>query len=399
MFRVFVEMGKKREAVSACEKLTANPVVVHDAIHREPPSSITYLIEACHRELLSLLSDEDRKQLQNCELPLSPASIFKLYYMLNEYTLALKYYTNETQSPDLSEMKISCLRLAGNELVEMGRGDESDTYFTQFLAMLQTKEGFLDKPFHAQCATLARYSSANQYYIFRSLGRIMEHERGNLDGATQCYERCLKLDADLSLDQDLVATLNELYRSKALTGDIENQDSCERLMSHDLDLFQELFQEFAELSIFEEWSFASSLLELECYHEAVEHFENVIKRAGDEPMVYTDVDKPSIDVYLRREIETSGSITITVKVHAFYELILTYMKLNEVGKAQEVALGLENYVERFQLTPEYSLALSTLGYANKLIGNKQKAAEIFVSVLEINPGHLPVTEALESLCV
>jgi tetratricopeptide (TPR) repeat protein len=399
MFRVFVEMGKKREAVSACEKLTANPVVVHDAIHRKPPSSIPYLIEACHRELLSLLSDEDRKQLQNCELPLSPANIFKLYYMLNEYTLALKYYTNETLSPHLIEMKISCLCLAGNELVEMGRGDESDSYFTQFIAMLQTKEGFLDKPFHAQCATLARYSSANQYYIFRSLGRIMERERGNLDGATQCYERCLELDADLSLHQDLVATLNKLYRSKALTGDIENQDSCKRLMSHALDLFQELFQEPAELSIFEEWSFGSRLLELERYHEAVEHFENVIKRADDEPMVYTDVDKPSIDVYLRREIETSGSIIIPVKVHAFYELILAYMKLNEVGKAQEVALGLENYVERFQLTPEYSLVLSTVGYANKLTGNKQKAAEIFVLVLEINPGHLPVTEALESLCV
>jgi hypothetical protein len=48
------------------------------------------------------------------------------------------------------------------------------------------------------------------------------------------------------------------------------------------------------------------------------------------------------------------------------------MKLNEVGKAQEVALRLENYVERFKLTPESSLALSTVGYANKLIGNKQK---------------------------
>jgi hypothetical protein len=146
LVRVFVEMGKKREAVAACEKLTAaNPVVVHDAIDGKRPSSIPYPIEVCHRELLSLLSDEDQKQLQNCEFPLSPANIFKLYYMLNEYTLALKYYTNETESPHFIEMKISCLRLAGNELVEIDRGYESDSYFLEFLAMLQTKEGFLDQ--------------------------------------------------------------------------------------------------------------------------------------------------------------------------------------------------------------------------------------------------------------
>ncbi|CAB3983516.1 ---NA--- [Paramuricea clavata] len=398
MFRVFVEMGKKREAVAACEKLTANPVVVHDAIDGKRPSSIAYLMEACHRKLLSLLSDEDQKQFQNCEFTLSPANIFKLYYMLNEYTLALKYYTNETQSPDLIEMKISCLRLAGNELVEMDRGNQSHLFFTQFLAMLQTKEGFLDMPLHVQCAILARYSFANQYYIFRSLGWIMTCERGSLYGAIQCYERCLELDEDLTLDQNLVATLADLYQSKALTGDIENQDSCEWQMNLALNLYQKLLQTTAELTPFVEYSFGSLLLKLERYHEAVEHFENVIKRADDEPvasaMVSTDIDKPLVDVYLLREIEARGSITIPVKVRAFYELILTYMKLNEVGKAQEVALRLENYVERFKRIPETSLFLSIVGYANKLIGNKEKAAEIFVSVFEIIPGHLCSTMVL-----
>jgi hypothetical protein len=73
------------------------------------------------------------------------------------------------------------------------------------------------------------------------------------------------------------------------------------------------------------------------------------------------------------------------------------MKLNEVEKAQEVALRLGDYVERFYHTPKtLALALSIVGYANKLIGKKEKAAEIFVSVLEIIPEHLPVTEALES---
>ena len=388
MVRVFVGMGKKREAVSACEKLTANPVVVYESVFGKRPSSIPYLIEACHRDLLSVLSDEDRKQLQNCEFPLSPANIFKLYYMLNGYTFALKYYTNETQSPDLIEMKISCLRLAGNELVKMDRGKESQLYFMQFFAMLQTKEGFLNKPFHVQHAILARYSFANQYYIFLSLGWIMASRGGNVDSAIQCYERCLELDEDFTLDQDLVATLAELYQSKALTVDIENQDSCKRQMNLALDLFQKLLQRTAELSIFVECSFGSLLLKLERYHEAVEHFENVIERADHELMKCTDVAKPLFDVYLRREIEARGSITIPLKLQAFYELILTYMKLNEVGKAQEVALRFENYVECFQLTPNSYLFLSIVGYANKLIGNKEKAAEIFVSVLEIIPGHL-----------
>ncbi|CAB4016866.1 tetratricopeptide repeat, partial [Paramuricea clavata] len=318
---------------------------------------------------------------------------------LKEYTFALKYYTNETQSPDLIEMVISCLHLAGNELVEMDRGNESQLYFLAFLRVFQTKEGFLDKPFHAQCATLAGYSFANQHYIFRSLGKIMAFERGNLDGAIQCYERCLELDEDLTLDQSLVATLAGLYQSKALAVDIKNQDFCERQMNLALNLFQKLLQKTAELIPFVECSFGSLLLKLERYHEAVEHFENVIQRADNSAMLgCTDVAKPLLDVYLRREIEASGSITIPLTVHAFYELILTYMKLNEVGKSQEVALRLENYVKRnFQCTPKTSLALSIVGYANKLVGNKEKAAEIFVSLLEINPGHLPVTEVLESL--
>jgi tetratricopeptide (TPR) repeat protein len=299
------------------------------------------------------------------------------------------------------EMKMSCLRLAGNELVEMDRGDKSDSYFLEFLAMLQTKEGFLDKPFHAQCATLARYSFSNQYYIFSLLEAIMASQRGNLGGAIQCYERCLELEEDLTFDQDLVATLAELYQSKALTSDIKNQDSCERQMNLALDLFQKLLQKTPELTLYVECSFGSLLLKLERYHEAVEHFENVIKRADLDDefvliMACTDVDKPLFDVYLRREIEARGRITIPVEVRAFYELILTYMKLNEVGKAQEVGLRLENCVERFQLTPKTSLFLSIVGYANKLIGKKKKAAKIFVSVLEIIPGHLPLTEALES---
>jgi hypothetical protein len=74
---------------------------------------------------LSLASDEERKQLQNCDFPLSRTNLAKLYYILNEYTLALKYFPKDVESPDLVEMKIACLRLAENDLVETNRGNES----------------------------------------------------------------------------------------------------------------------------------------------------------------------------------------------------------------------------------------------------------------------------------
>ena len=398
MVPVLVAIGKKDEAVAACENLTANSVDVHKAMIGQRRPCVPYLIEACHRELLSLASDEERKQLQNCDFPLSRTNLAKLYYILNEYTLALKYFPKDVESPDLVEMKISCLRSAGNDLVETNRRSESHLYFVPFLAMLQTKEGLLDQPFHNQCEFLEGYSFANQYYVFRSLGRML-CARGNVDGAIKCYERCLDLDEDFTCDQNLVATLAELYQTKALTVEINNQDSCKRQMNLALNLFQKLLQTTGELTTFVECSFASLLSKLERYKEAVEHFENVIKRSDETFISFADEDKPLLDVHLRREIEVSGRINIPIKVRAFYEIILTYMNLNEIEKAQEIALQLENYVARFQSTPTYSLALSVVGYAHKVLGNKENAAEIFISVLEIIPEHLPVTEALESCCM
>ena len=203
----------------------------------------------------------------------------------------------------------------------------------------------------------------------------------------------------MTRDQGLVAVLADLYQSKALTVDIKDQDSYKRQMNLALNLFHNLLQKTAELTRFVEFSFGSLLSKLERCDEAVKHFENVIKRADDIAILIMDTDKPLLDVHFRREIEVRGRFEISLKVKTFYELILTYMKLNEVGKAEEVALQLENYVKRFQSTPKYSRALSIVGYAYKLVGNKEKAAEIFVSVLEIITGHLPVTEALESLCM
>ena len=403
MVQVFVGMRKKKEAVAACEHLTAvNSLDVHEAMCGKRPSCKPYLVKACHRQLLFLLSEKNRKQFEKCDLPLSPTNLVKLYYMLEEYVSASKYLPKEVESPELLEMKISCLRLAGNELVGLDRGKESLLYFTRFLGMLQAKEGFLDLSFHDQCEVLERYYFANHYYLFYSLGST-HSKRGNIDAAIQCYERCLDLDENsFTCDQNIVATLADLYQSKALAVDLKiDQDSWKTQMDLAFNLFEKLFQKTEELTPFVELTFGSLLSRLERYNEAVEHFDNAFKKANFKSNIISmNVDKPLADAYLRHEIEVrSGGITIPLQVLALYDLILTYMKLNEMGKVQEVAFLLESYVKRYEFTPMYLLALSMVGYAHRLIGNKEKAAEIFVSVLEFIPGHPPVTEALESCCM
>ena len=397
MVRVFVAMGKKKDAVAACEKLTTNSKPVHGLLGERPPC-LPYLIEACQRELLSLLSSDDRTKFQNCDFPLCPKNVAKLYYMLDEYILALKYWPTGVESAELIEMKMSCFRLAGNDLVKKDKGGDSPFYFKQFLEMLHTKDDFLDKPFHIQCETLEGYSIADLYYVFRTLG-IMLCQRENVEGAIQCYERCIELDAEFSYDQNLVATLADLYQSKALTVDIKNQDLAKKLMNLALCLFQKLLERTSEITAFVESSFASLLFKLERYGEAISHFENVIKRAGDGIICFGKVDKPLLDVFRRRELEVRGQITLPVSLCALYELILIYAKIREVEKAEECAIELENYIARLQSSPMYPLALSLAGYAYKLIGNNEKAAELFVAVLDIIPGHLPVAEALESCCM
>ncbi|XP_028401318.1 uncharacterized protein LOC114524443 [Dendronephthya gigantea] len=399
--RVLVGMGRKREAVAACDTLTAKSALSFRNIIGKRPSCTPYLIEACHRELLTLVIDEERKLFQRCEFPLSENDLAKLYCCLNEYSLALKHCPNEVESPDMIEMKITCFHKVGNELVEMNRGNESYSYFTSFLAMLQRKEAFLDNPFPMECETLSKYCFTNQYYVFHSLGK-MHCERGNLDAAIHCYERCLELDEDLRCGQDIIATLAVLYQTKALTVDMKNQDSFKECMNLALNLFQKLLQKNTELTAFVEWAFASLFSRLERYTEAIEHFENILRKKKDEGLVsFAKEHKPLLDFYLRRELDASIRINITIptKVLAFYELILVHMKLNEVETAQTVALQFENYVERFRSTPSYPLALAVVGYAYQQIEDKEKAAEVFVSVLEIIPGHLPVSEALERCCL
>ena len=400
LVRAYVGIRKRKEAVATCETLTdVNSPDVHEPVYGKRPSCKPYLVEDCHRELLSLLSEKDRHQFQNYEIPLSSPNVAKLYYMLGQYEMAVKYFPKDVESPEMLEMNISCLRLAGNELIDSNRGGESIFFFHQFFEMLQVKEGFLDKPFNNQCEILQNYSFASQYYLLRSLGS-MHAERENIDAAIQCYERCIELDEDFLCDQDIVATLSELYQTKALTVDLEHEDSRTAYMNLAWELFQKLFQKTAELTTFVELSYASLLTRLDRYEEAVDHFFKVIERANDISLVtFGNVDKPLVDVYLRREIEAlGGRVAIQKKVLAAYELILTLMKLNKIEKAQKVAFILECVVKRYlQFPVNKVISHSVAGYAYKIIGNKEKAAEIFVSVLEKNPGHPPVIEALESV--
>ena len=399
LVRAYVGMGNRKEAVAKCEILTdANLLDVHEASFGKRPSCKPYLVEDCHRQLLSLLSEGDQQQFQNCEFPLSSVNLAKLYYMFGEYEVAAKYFPKDVETSEMLEMKISCLRLAGNELVESTRGDESISFFQQFLEELQNKVGFLDKPLSNQYEILQLYYFANQYYFFRSLGKT-HAEMENIDVAIQCYERCIEVDEDFSCGQDIVVTLSELYQTKALTVNLDNEDSRTAYMDLAWELFQKLFQKTAELTTFVELSFASLLTRLCRYEEAVEHFYKVIGRADDMSFVsFGNVDKPLVHFYLRREIETlGGSVVIPQKVLAAYELILTLMKLSKIEKAQKVAFFLEKVVKKYPMFPMNELiSHSMAGYAYKIIGNKEKAAKIFVSVLEKNPGHLPVIEALES---
>ena len=400
MVRAYVGIRKRKEGVATCETLAdVNSPKVHEPVYGKRRSCKPYLVEDCHRELLSLLSEKDRHQFQDCDFPLSSANLVKLYYMFGEYEMAVKYLPEDVETSEMLEMKISCLRLAGNELVDSNRRNESISLFLQFLEMLQDKEGFLDKPLSNQYEVLQTYYFANQYYLFYSLGRRHD-ERGNIDAAIQCFEQCIELDEDFTCGQHIVATLSELYQTKALTVGLDEKYSREGYMDLALKLFQKLFQKTAELTTLIELSFASLLTRLCRYEEAVEHFYKVIERADDTSFVSLgNVDKPLVDVYLRHEIEAlGGGVVIQIKVLALYELILTLGKLNQIQKAQKIAFFLESVVKKFRLLPvNKMIAYSMAGYAYKIVGNKEKAAEIFLSVLEINPGHPPVTEALESL--
>ena len=194
--------------------------------------------------------------------------------------------------------------------------------------------------------------------------------------------------------------MSDLYQTKALMVDLDNEDSRKFYMDLTSELFEKRFQKTAKLTMFVERSYASFLTRSDRCEEAIGHFYNVIEGTENKSIVsFKNVHKLLVDVHIRREIEAlGGCVNIPLKILAAYELILTLMKLKQIEETEKVASSLERLVEEYSLSlPVNKLVTHSIaGYAYMIIGNKEKAAEIFVSVLEKNPGHPPVTEALKS---
>ena len=409
LVRAFVGMGKKREAVAACEKLSMNGEEIE--IFTKRPPFMQCLLGACHKALLSLVDDQSCLQFQNVVLPMSGSNLAKLYRELGVYEPTLEYCekfgssaaplsSEPAGSLDSTPLTLSSSCLYGNALVELGKVDESHPFFINFLELLQSRDGILDKPFDTQKAILAQYSFANQYYVYDALGTLMSR-RGNTDGAIECYEHCLDLDEDFSFGQDVVATLAELYQVKALTTRSDDKyhtqsGSYTKWMNTAQACFEKLRQKTTKLTPFLERAVGSFLCRQERFIEAIPHFKNVLEDNDETVISFSGEDKPLVSVYLEREIEARGEIDLPLKIFVYYEVVCAYLKLNEVQNAQESVLQMEKHVALFESDPDYPLILSVLGYTHKEIENRERAVEIFVSVLEINPGHAPVTVALET---
>jgi tetratricopeptide (TPR) repeat protein len=209
------------------------------------------------------------------------------------------------------------------------------------------------------------------------------------------------LDEDFSFGQDVVATLAELYQVKALTTRSDDKyhtrsGSYTKWMNTAQACFEKLRQKTTKLTPFLERAVGSFLCRQERFIEAIPHFKNVLEDNDETVISFSGEDKPLVSVYLEREIEARGEIDLPLKIFVYYEVVCAYLKLNEVQNAQESVLQMEKHVALFESDPDYPLILSVLGYTHKEIENRERAVEIFVSVLEINPGHAPVTVALET---
>ena len=397
---IYAELGMTNAAVLACEKLSSQrDLVLNVSVHQT--SFVSYLLADCQRKLSLIVND---KNLQKCDFPLSPINCANLYYELNEYELALNCCleilksvtasSSEKDGSDVSFRTLTCLRMVGNTYIQMGNQDKCYSYFLSFIKVLHSQTQILDLEFEKQCALLDKYSFADRFYIMRSLG-ISCAGHGNSSCAMRCYEKCLEEDRQLESHQDLVATLAELYQSKALLSkDDKSTYTWWIRLAHDL--YTRLFQKTTTLIPFVESSYGLFLFRLDRHREAIDYLLNAIKTPEDTKISFADEDKPLLDAYLTREIEVRTSISLPLKVFVYHQLCTAYMKMSEIEKAQQSALALENCVSQLQSDSDYLLYLSVVGYSHKLIGNKEKAINVCVSVLEKIPNHPPVTELLES---
>ena len=397
---VYAGLGMTSKAVLACEKLSTQRDLVRPMSTLQP-SLTSYLLAACQRKLSFLVNDQN---VENCDFPLSPINLAKLYYELMEYELVLKCCSeilesvmspsSELEPSDSNYLKLACLRIVGNTIIQLGNHDKCYSYFISFLEVLHSQMRILDLEFEAQCAVLDEYSFADRFYIMRLLGTL-HAKRGNPDCAIKCYEKCFEDEENLESHQGLVGTLAELYQSKAQLAK-EEKTAYTHWMKLARDLYERLFQKTTKLDQFVESSYGSFLCMSDRSREAIDYFLHVIEAPEDITVSFADEDKPLLDAHLAREIEVRTSISLPLNVFTYHQLCTAYVKTNEMEKAQESAVALEKYVCHLQSNSDYPLLLSVVGYTYKLIGNTKKAINVFVSVLEKMPGHPPVTEALES---
>jgi tetratricopeptide (TPR) repeat protein len=401
LLRVFLQMGKKKEAVETCEELSKQGRDVGFLFKR--PSFMPYLLAYCHKMLVSSLEKKDNLHFQDSDFPLSDKNVAQVYYEMGEYEVALEYCKKALssvgsslsalpQDMDLVQMKLDCLRLSGNALVLLGKGN----YYISFLELLEAHDGILKKSFEDQQIILGKYDFADLYFVYRSLG-ILLCRAGHIDGAIKVYEYCTKtLNADYQYGHGLVATLGELYQTKAFATLDDDETTHSMWMNKAKTCFENYFQTEDNPDPFVETAFGALLYRLEEHHKAIFHLENVIQRNDKTIVQFNREDIPLVGVHLAREIEARKEIVLPLNIYARLVAASLYRKLNKTDKAEQVVCKMENLCSGLKSDPNYPLILSVLGYAHKDIGNDDKAAEIFRSVLDVQPGHIPVTIALQN---
>lgn len=149
---------------------------------------------------------------------------------------------------------------------------------------------------------------------------MLEHQ-DKVDGAIACYERCLGLDLVDDTDQNLVATLADLYQTKALTN---GKDDYQKWMDKAQECFQKLLSKNIKMTPFVESTFASFLSRTEHFVEAISHFEQVLASETNAAIVSNRVDIPLVGLQMAQEMESRGKVCLPLKIDVYHQIVLGY---------------------------------------------------------------------------
>ena len=404
ILRVYVQMGMGKEAVETYETLAKRGHDIDGLSKR--PSFMPYLHAYCHKTLVSFLEKKDCLHFEDSDFPLSDKNLAQVYYEMGEYEFALEYCKKALSSAssaqnglplnkDLLQTCLDCLRISGNAFVLLGKKEHSHSYYLSFLELLESQNSILKKSFEDQQIILEKYHFVALYFVYRSLG-ILLCKDGNVDGAIKVYEHCIeKLNTDHQYGPDILGTLADLYQTKAFTALEGDPIACSMWMTKAKNCFETYFQTENNPDPFVETTFGALLYRLEEHHKAIVHLENVVQKQNDTTIKFSREDRPLVGAHLAREIETRKEIFLPLNIYASFVTANAYKKLNKTEKAEEVVCKMDDLCSVLNSDPNYLLILSVLGYAYKNIGNDEKAAKIFQSVLDKQPGHAPVMIALQ----